>query len=51
MKTHTFRIRIARMIDGFVQTVTYIGPKDRIPFGWSLVVCEVARRVVGSKAA
>lgn len=44
---HTFRIRIARMNDGAIQTVTYIGPIDRIPAGWSMVM----RRVVGGKAA
>lgn len=43
----TFRCRIARMNDGFVQTMTYIGPFDRIPAGWSLVM----RRVVTRAAA
>jgi hypothetical protein len=43
----TFRCRIARMNGGAIQTVPYIGPADRIPAGWRLVM----RRVVGSKAA
>ena len=43
----TFRCRIARMDDGTIQIVTYIGPVDRIPTGWSLVM----RRVVGRAAA
>lgn len=47
MKFHTFRCRIVRMRDGFVQVMTYIGPVDRIPAGWSLVM----RRVVTRAAA
>jgi hypothetical protein len=47
MKARTFRCRIARMNDGAIQIVTYIGPVDRIPAGWSLVM----RRVVGRAAA
>jgi len=47
MKSHTFRCRIARMNDGAIQIVTYIGPAHRIPAGWSLVM----RRVVGRAAA
>jgi len=43
----TFRCRIARMNDGAIQIVTYIGPVDHIPAGWSLVM----RRVVGRVAA
>lgn len=39
----TFRCRIARMNGGAIQTMTYIGPVDRIPAGWSMVM----RRVVG----
>lgn len=43
----TFRCRIVRLNDGFTQYMTYIGPMDRIPDGWSLV----ARRVVTRAAA
>jgi hypothetical protein len=47
MTARTFRCRIARLQDGFAQYVTYIGPVDRIPAGWSIVM----RRVVGRIAA
>lgn len=39
----TFRCRIARMVGPSVQMVSYVGPLDRIPAGWSIVM----RRVVG----
>lgn len=32
----TFHCRICRLRDGVLQTVTYIGPIDRIPLGWSI---------------
>lgn len=37
-----FRCRIARMVDGAIQTATYIGPFDLIPSGWSWL----GRRVI-----
>lgn len=33
----TFRCRIARWLDGRLQYMTYVGPFDRIPYGWSMV--------------
>jgi hypothetical protein len=39
----TFRCRIARIVGPSVQTLSYVGPLDRIPAGWSIVM----RRVVG----
>ena len=39
----TFRCKIARQIDGFVQTLAYIGPVDRIPRGWSIVMRKASR--------
>lgn len=40
----TFRCRIARLNGGAIQTLTYIGPFDRIPAGWSLVTRRVVLR-------
>lgn len=34
----TFRCRICRLRDGAMQTLTYIGPLDRIPLGWHIVM-------------
>jgi len=39
----TFRCKISRQLDGFVQTMAYIGPFDRIPPGWSIVMRRAAR--------
>ena len=47
MTARTFRCRIARLRGGFIQTMAYIGPVDRIPAGWSIVM----RRVVTRAAA
>jgi hypothetical protein len=44
MKLRTFRCRICRLVDGVMQTVTYIGPIEQIPEGWSMKF----RVVVGS---
>ena len=38
MNKRTFRCRIARWLDGRMQYVTYVGPVDRIPHGWSIVM-------------
>jgi hypothetical protein len=38
-----FRCRLAKMVNGAMVTVTYIGPYDRIPPGWSMFM----RRVIG----
>lgn len=38
----TFHCKIARQFGPYVQTLDYIGPADRIPQGWSIVM----RRVV-----
>jgi hypothetical protein len=38
-----FRCRLVRFIDGAQQVITYVGPYDGIPKGWSMF----ARRVVG----
>jgi len=43
----TFRCRIVRLIGGAIQTMTYIGPVDGVPAGWSIVM----RRVVFRSAA
>jgi len=37
-----FRCRLVRMIDGFPQSIIYVGPFDKIPAGWSMQM----RRVV-----
>lgn len=39
----TFRCKIARYVDGFVQTLAYIGPVDHIPSGWSMVMRRAAK--------
>lgn len=39
----TFRCKIARQVDGFVQALAYIGPFDRVPAGWSIVMRRAAR--------
>lgn len=39
----TFRCRIARLVGPAVQTLTYIGPADRVPAGWSIVMRRLAR--------
>ncbi|MFC4526372.1 hypothetical protein ISN76_13130 [Dyella halodurans] len=36
MKKRTFRCRICRLVDGVMQTITYIGPVDQTPAGWSI---------------
>jgi hypothetical protein len=41
----TFRCRIARMNDGAIQTMSYIGPMDGVPVGWSIVMRRVAMKV------
>ncbi|HVI55447.1 MAG TPA: hypothetical protein VM621_10390 [Luteibacter sp.] len=38
-----FRCKLAKMVNGAMVTVTYIGPYDRIPSGWSMFM----RRIVG----
>jgi hypothetical protein len=45
MTARTFRCRIARLQGGFAQYVTYIGPMDRIPAGWSIVMRRVITRI------
>lgn len=37
----TFRCKIARHLDGM--RLAYIGPFDRIPRGWSIVMRRAAR--------
>ncbi len=39
----TFRCRIARQVGQAIQTLPYIGPVDRIPAGWSIVMRRPAR--------
>lgn len=34
----TFRCRICRRVDDCIQFVSYVGPIDRIPAGWSIVM-------------
>lgn len=36
-----FRCRIARLVNGAIQTATYIGPFDHIPAGWSMFMRRV----------
>ena len=38
-----FRCRLTRMVDGAMQVITYVGPYESIPKGWSMFM----RRVVG----
>lgn len=38
-----FRCRLIRFVDGVQQVITYVGPFDDIPKGWSMFM----RRVVG----
>ncbi|MBB3227034.1 hypothetical protein FHW69_001635 [Luteibacter sp. Sphag1AF] len=44
MNNRMFRCRLARIVDGVMQVVVYVGPYESIPHGWSMFVREVVRR-------
>lgn len=44
-RLRTFRCRIARQVGPAVQYLHYVGPLDRIPAGWSIVMRRVLKPV------
>jgi hypothetical protein len=38
----TFRCKLVRVVNNQVQRLIYIGPFDRIPEGWSIVMRRAA---------
>lgn len=45
IRLRTFRCRIARMVGPAVEFMSYVGPLDRIPAGWSIVMRRVLKPV------